>query len=67
MIVEAERRPRATDDLAARADLLMLVLAPGGRERSTEDIDRLAASAGLQRQRTIQLPSADLARVYQKT
>lgn len=67
VIVEGERRPRPTDDLTARADLLMLVLAPGGRERSTEDIDRLAGSVGLQNQRTVQLPSADLARVYRQT
>jgi len=36
VVVEGHRSGRPTDDIAARTDLLMLALAPGGRERTVE-------------------------------
>jgi len=64
VVVEARRRARPLDDLAARADMLMLALAPGGRERTSAELDDLARSAGLRPVGAVRLPSADTAHIY---
>jgi SAM-dependent methyltransferase len=63
IVVEGERRVRPVDDIAARTDLLMLALAPGGRERTTAEFEDLAARAGLHLRRSIPLPTGDRAHV----
>jgi hypothetical protein len=63
VIVEGLRRPRSVDDVTHRGDLLMLMLAPGGRERSNDEMARLAANAGLRREKTVPLASGDFAHV----
>jgi hypothetical protein len=47
IVVESEAHARPRDDLAVRADLLMLALTPGGRERTTAEIAELADRSGL--------------------
>ena len=63
VVVEALRRARPLDDVALRTDLLMLAVAPGGRERTTEEVTALAAGAGLRRERTVVLATGDVAHV----
>ena len=63
IVVEGERRAGAHDTITARTDVLMLALAPGGRERSTAEFARLAARAGLVLRRTVRLASGDVAHV----
>lgn len=63
VIVESEAHSRPRDDLAIRADLLMLALTPGGRERTVEEFTALAARAGLRRQQMRRLASGDIALV----
>jgi hypothetical protein len=64
VVVEAERRARPIADVAAAADLLMLALAPGGRERTPDEVDALAVTAGLRPESTGLLASADRVYVY---
>src|SRR6202011_4816227 len=47
LIVEGERRRRPLDDIAARTDMLMLALTPGGHERSPSELAALARVARL--------------------
>ena len=61
IVVEAERAARPTDDIAGRTDLLMLVLAPGGRERTQDEMRDLARAAGWRVERVAHLASADVA------
>lgn len=61
VVVEGERSARPVDGVTARTDLLMLALAPGGRERSTEELAALAGRAGLRIERTVHLASGDRA------
>ena len=61
IVVEGERRRHPVDGIAARSDLLMLALAPGGRERTTAEIGALAAQAGLAVERVVPLASGDRA------
>jgi hypothetical protein len=63
VVLESEAHTRPRDDLATRADLLMLALTPGGRERTTEEVAALASRAGLRRERTVLLVSGDVAHV----
>jgi hypothetical protein len=63
VVVESEAHARPRDDLSIRADLLMLALTPGGRERTTEQIAALAHRAGLRRDRTVALASGGVAHV----
>jgi hypothetical protein len=63
IVVESEAHARPRDDLAVRADLLMLALTPGGRERTPDEIAALAERAGLRRQGTHVLASGDVAHV----
>lgn len=63
VIVESEAHSRPREDLAIRADLLMLALTPGGRERTVEEFTALAARAGLRRQQVRRLASGDIALV----
>jgi hypothetical protein len=63
VVVESETHLRPRDDLALRADLLMLALTPGGRERSAEAFAVLAADVGLALDRTHRLVSGDVAHV----
>jgi hypothetical protein len=63
VVLESEAHARPRDDLAIRADLLMLALTPGGRERTTAAIGELADRAGLRRDRTALLASGDAAHV----
>jgi hypothetical protein len=63
VIVESEAHGRPRDDLAIRADLLMLALTPGGRERTVDEMVELGARAGLRRQRVHRLASGDVALV----
>jgi hypothetical protein len=61
LVVEGERQRRPIDDIALRTDLLMLALAPGGRERTTGELAALAAAAGLRVTSTARLASGDRA------
>jgi hypothetical protein len=61
IVVEAERSDAPSDDIAGRTDLLMLVLAPGGRERTGAEVTALATSAGWRVERVAHLASADAA------
>jgi hypothetical protein len=63
VVLESEAHARPRDDLATRADLLMLALTPGGRERTTAEFAALAAAAGLRLQRSRRLLSGDTAHV----
>ena len=63
VVVEAERTARPGDDIGARTDLLMLVLAPGGRERSQDEMASLATAAGWRVDEAVRLASTDLAYV----
>ncbi|WP_052668548.1 methyltransferase [Nitriliruptor alkaliphilus] len=63
VIVDSEAQDRPRDDLATRADLLMLALTPGGRERTTDQFAALASAAGLRLHRTHDLPTGDVAHV----
>jgi hypothetical protein len=58
IVVESEAHARPRDDVAVRADLLMLALTPGGRERTTDEVAALALAVlaeteGLSRQEII--------------
>jgi len=64
VVVEGHRTLRPADDIAARTDLLMLALAPGGRERTEQQFERLGQRAGLRSQQTIALASTDFAHVF---
>jgi hypothetical protein len=64
VVVEGHRRPRPADDVAARTDLLMLALAPGGRERTLEELGELGRRAGLRLERCVPLASADFAHTF---
>jgi hypothetical protein len=64
VVVEGERRARPRGDVATASDLLMLALAPGGRERTTAEFTALGRAAGLDPQRTIRLASGDRAHVF---
>jgi hypothetical protein len=61
LVVESERRRRPHDGLPARTDVLMLALAPGGRERTADQFARLARRAGYHLDRAVPLASADRA------
>ena len=63
VVVEGERTATPSDDIAGRTDLLMLVLAPGGRERTQDEMRALATKAGWRVERVARLASADLAYV----
>jgi hypothetical protein len=63
VVVEALRRPRPIDDIALRTDLLMLAVAPGGRERSADEVAALGRAAGLRLERNVLLASGDAAHV----
>lgn len=63
VVVESGAHTRPRDDLATRADLLMLALTPGGRERTTDEITTLGWAAGLRLRRRHGLPSGDVAYV----
>jgi hypothetical protein len=66
VIVESEAAARPRDDLAIRADLLMLALTPGGRERTAQEFAALAEAAGLHLERTHHLASGDAAHVCRR-
>jgi hypothetical protein len=61
LVVEGERRSRPVDGIALRTDLLMLTVAPGGRERSTDELRALVTAAGLRLTSTTRLASGDRA------
>ena len=61
IVVEAERTDVPTDDIGGRSDLLMLVLAPGGRERTQDEVRALAERGGWRVERAARLASGDLA------
>jgi orsellinic acid C2-O-methyltransferase len=63
VVVESETHARPRDDLAIRADLLMLALTPGGRERTSAEIAALGERAGLRLDRSHRLASGDVAHV----
>jgi len=65
VVVEGERRARPVDGIALRTDLLMLALAPGGRERTTAEVASLATAAGLGAVATVTLASGDRAHTFE--
>lgn len=65
VIVDSEVRSRPGDDVSLRADLLMLALTPGGRERTEHELVALGRAAGLHPQRIHRLGTGDLAIVLQ--
>jgi hypothetical protein len=64
VVVEGHRSTPPADDITTRSDLLMLALAPGGRERTAGELGRLGERAGLRLQRVVPLASADFAHVF---
>lgn len=66
IVVEGVRRVRPIDDVAHRTDLLMLLLAPGGRERRVDEISSLANSSGLVPHRVVPLASGDVAHILHR-
>jgi len=64
VVVEGHRSSRPGDDIAARTDLLMLALAPGGRERTGQQFEMLGRRAGLRLDKTVSLASTDYAHVF---
>ncbi len=67
IVLDNEARARPRDDLATRADLLMLALTPGGRERTAEEFAALGATADLRLRRSVRLASGDVAHVFDPT
>jgi hypothetical protein len=61
IVIESTARGRPRDDLAIRADLLMLALTPGGRERSVAEIAALGTRVGLRQRQVRRLASGDVA------
>jgi hypothetical protein len=61
VVVESVRPERPRDRLSVRSDLLMLAVAPGGRERSGREIAALAERVGLDVSTTTPLASTDTA------
>jgi len=66
VVVESQMNTRPHDDLAIRADLLMLALTPGGRERTVAEIAVLGKAAGLRLVRSRRLASGDRAHVLMR-
>ena len=67
IIVEGRTDPRARDEFTARADLLMLALTAGGRERTSTEFAELGAAVGLRLDRTVHLPSSSVAHILRRT
>jgi hypothetical protein len=67
VVVESERRARPRAGIALSTDLLMMALTPGGRERTTPEIDAVAARAGWAPRQRVALPSGDFAHVFAAT
>jgi hypothetical protein len=65
VIVDSEAHDRPRDDLAIRADVLMLALTPGGRERTAAEFATLAQRAGLRLRRTRRLLTGDAVHVLE--
>jgi hypothetical protein len=65
LVVEAEHRPRPVDGIALRTDLLMLTVAPRGRERTTAGLRALGTAAGLRLATTTRLASGDRAHLFE--
>ena len=66
IVVEGVRQRRPLDDVAHRTDLLMLLLAAGGRERTAEEITALAQASGLIVHNIAALASGDVAYVLRR-
>jgi O-methyltransferase len=64
IVVDSEATTVPRDDMAAATDVLMAALTSGGKERDTRMFARLGASAGLRHQRSVRLPSGDLAHIF---
>jgi hypothetical protein len=64
VVVEGHRTRQPADDIATRTDLLMLALAPGGRERTAKEFAKLGERAGLRLKRSIPLASTDFAHLF---
>ena len=56
LVMDSILEPDARDDVPKSIDVLMLALAPGGRERTQEEWEALAARAGFRIERQVQLP-----------
>jgi hypothetical protein len=56
VVVESVLEPRARFDMAKATDVLMLMLADGGRERTIDEFEQLAARTGFRLERRGQLP-----------
>ena len=67
IVVESVRRGRPVNDLATTTDLLMLAVAPGGRERTRAEFEVLARRAGLTLVGAVALASADWAFTFVRT
>jgi hypothetical protein len=61
VVVDGVRPRRPRDRVATRTDVLMLALAPGGRERTADEMAALAERAGRRIVRTLRLASGDVA------
>jgi hypothetical protein len=64
VVVEGHRTVRPVDGITTSSDLLMLALAPGGRERTEQELAALGHRAGLRLGQTVALASADFAHVF---
>jgi O-methyltransferase domain len=64
IVVETQRTIRPIDDLGISIDILMLAVAPKGRERTAEQFAEIARRAGLRLDRQVALPSADFAFIF---
>lgn len=66
VVVESERTTVPRPDVAVAADVLMAALTDGGKERDTEQFRALGVGVGLRLDKTVRLPSADVAHVFRR-
>jgi len=66
VVAESDRPTIPQDDLGVLADVLMVALTEGGKERDTEAFAALGRAAGLELDRSVRLASADLAHVFRR-
>lgn len=63
VVVDNDRPDVPQPDVAVATDVLMAALTPGGRERDADGFAAIGRSAGLRLERSVRLPTTDLAHV----
>lgn len=64
VVVDNDRPAIPQPDIAVATDVLMAALTPGGKERDAAAFAGVGRAAGLRLERSVRLPSADLAHVF---